>query len=145
MCGIAGLLRLGEKPVSKDEVQSMCDAMVHRGPNDAGYYAASEVVLGMRRLSIIDLETGHQPVHNEDQSVWVVFNGEIYNFKHLRADLELQGHRFYTDTDTEVTSNMAKHASKKCAACSHLPSGMPTGRNCCWPAIDSGSSLCSIQ
>src|SRR5256712_2406838 len=114
MCGIAGLLRLGEKPVSKDEVQSMCDAMVHRGPNDAGYYAASEVVLGMRRLSIIDLETGHQPVHNEDQSVWVVFNGEIYNFKHLRADLELQGHRFYTDTDTEVIVHLYEQYGEAC-------------------------------
>src|SRR3989442_1264472 len=114
MCGIAGLLRLGEKPVSKDEVQSMCDAMVHRGPNDAGYYAASEVVLGMRRLSIIDLETGHQPVHNEDQSVWVVFNGEIYNFKHLRADLELQGHRFYTDTDTEVIVPLYEQYGEAC-------------------------------
>jgi len=92
----------------------MCDAMVHRGPNDAGYYAASEVVLGMRRLSIIDLETGHQPVHNEDQSVWVVFNGEIYNFKHLRADLELQGHRFYTDTDTEVIVHLYEQYGEAC-------------------------------
>src|SRR6266850_1393963 len=114
MCGIAGLLSLGEKPVFKDEVQSMCDAMVHRGPNDAGYYAATGVVLGMRRLSIIDLETGHQPVHNEDQSVWVVFNGEIYNFKQLRASLELQGHRFYTDTDTEVIVHLYEQYGEAC-------------------------------
>src|SRR6266403_5332772 len=114
MCGIAGLLRLGENPVFKDESKPMCDAMVHRGPKNAGYYAASEVVLGMRRLSIIDLETGHQPVHNEDQSVWVVFNGEIYNFKHLRADLELQGHRFYTDTDTEVIVHLYEQYGEAC-------------------------------
>ena len=60
------------------------------------------VALGMRRLSIIDLSTGHQPIHNEDQTVWVVFNGEIYNFRELRAELEGAGHRFYTATDTEV-------------------------------------------
>src|SRR5580765_8400249 len=88
MCGIAGLLSLGGKPVSQEEVQSMCDAMVHRGPNDDGYYAGQEAVLGMRRLSIIDIEGGHQPVHNEDRTVWVVFNGEIYNFKSLRVALE---------------------------------------------------------
>src|SRR5215813_10400727 len=102
MCGIAGLLSLSGKPASQEEVQSMCDAMVHRGPNEAGYYDGSDVVLGMRRLSVIDVDGGHQPVHNEDGSVWVVFNGEIYNFKGLRAALERQGHRFYTHSDTEV-------------------------------------------
>jgi asparagine synthase (glutamine-hydrolysing) len=114
MCGIAGLLSLGEKPVSEEEVRSMCDAMVHRGPNDAGYYAAEGVVLGMRRLSIIDLETGHQPVRNEDGSVWVVFNGEIYNFKELRPSLEQQGHRFYTDTDTEVIVHLYEQYGEAC-------------------------------
>src|SRR5262245_65233728 len=102
MCGIAGLFSLHGKPVSENEVQSMCDAMVHRGPDDEGYFAAPEVVLGMRRLSIIDIDGGHQPVHNEDKSVWVVFNGEIYNFKTLRGLLERHGHRFHTNTDTEV-------------------------------------------
>src|SRR5260370_35649410 len=102
MCGIAGLLSLGDKPVFEEEVHAMCDAMVHRGPDDAGYYSADRVALGMRRLSIIDLATGHQPVHNEDESVWVVFNGEIYNFPSLRESLEQQVHKFYTGTDTEV-------------------------------------------
>jgi len=102
MCGIAGIFSLSGKPVAQEEVQAMCDGMTHRGPNDEGYYADSAVVLGMRRLSIIDIDGGHQPVHNEDRSVWAVFNGEIYNFKALRALLERQGHSFYTDTDTEV-------------------------------------------
>ncbi len=114
MCGIAGLLSLGDKPVFEEEVQAMCDAMVHRGPDDAGYYSADGVVLGMRRLSIIDLASGHQPVHNEDGTVWVVFNGEIYNFKSLRASLERQGHRFYTGTDTEVIVHLYEQYGDRC-------------------------------
>lgn len=101
MCGIAGILT-GGRPVSKAEVKQMCDTIVHRGPDDEGFYAAGTVGLGMRRLSIIDLSGGRQPVHNEDQNVWVVFNGEIYNFLDLRAELEAQGHRFYTHSDTET-------------------------------------------
>jgi asparagine synthase (glutamine-hydrolysing) len=114
MCGIAGLLSLGEKPVFEDELQAMCDAIVHRGPDDAGYYVRDGVALGMRRLSIIDLSTGHQPVHNEDRSVWVVFNGEIYNFKDLRTSLESQGHRFYTGTDTEVIVHLYEQYGERC-------------------------------
>ncbi len=102
MCGIAGIASFGEKRVSVEEVRRMCDALYHRGPDDQGYYYSSEVVLGMRRLSIIDLQTGRQPIANEDGSVHVVFNGEIYNFAELRKDLESRGHRFLTSTDTEV-------------------------------------------
>jgi asparagine synthase (glutamine-hydrolysing) len=114
MCGIAGLFSFTGKPVSVNEVQLMCDAMVHRGPNDDGYYSAPEVVMGMRRLSIIDLDGGHQPVHNEDRSIWVVFNGEIYNFKLLRALLQRQGHRFYTNTDTEVIVHLYEQYGEAC-------------------------------
>src|SRR5215468_5558885 len=114
MCGIAGLLSLGGKPVSQEEVESMCDAMVHRGPNDAGYYAGTEAVIGMRRLSIIDIDGGHQPVHNEDRTVWVVFNGDIYNFKTLRTSLERAGHRFYTETDTEVIVHLYEQYGASC-------------------------------
>jgi asparagine synthase (glutamine-hydrolysing) len=92
----------------------MCDAMSHRGPDDAGYYVADRVALGMRRLSIIDVDGGHQPVHNEDRSVWVVFNGEIYNFKQLRRSLERQGHCFYTDTDTEVIVHLYEEYGDSC-------------------------------
>src|SRR5262249_32732478 len=109
-----GLLSLSGKPVLEEEIQSMCDAMVHRGPDDDGYYVASGIALGMRRLSIIDIEGGHQPVHNEDRSVWVVFNGEIYNFKNLRALLERQGHRFYTNTDTEVIVHLYEQYGESC-------------------------------
>jgi asparagine synthase (glutamine-hydrolysing) len=114
MCGIAGLLSLSDKPVFEEEVRTMCDAMAHRGPDDEGYYSADRIALGMRRLSIIDLETGHQPVHNEDKSVWVVFNGEIYNFKSLRTSLERQGHKFYTGTDTEVIVHLYEQYGERC-------------------------------
>jgi asparagine synthase (glutamine-hydrolysing) len=80
----------------------MCDALAHRGPDDEGFYVGPGVGLGMRRLSIIDLATGHQPIANEDGSVWVVFNGEIYNYQELRAELERRGHVFATSTDTET-------------------------------------------
>jgi asparagine synthase (glutamine-hydrolysing) len=102
MCGIAGIAGLGQREVRMDEVRSMCGALYHRGPDDEGYYCSPDVVLGMRRLSIIDLQTGAQPIGNEDGSVQVVFNGEIYNFGELRKDLESRGHVFSTSTDTEV-------------------------------------------
>jgi len=102
MCGIAGVVRWDDAHPSPAAVRAMCDAMVHRGPDEEGQYVDARVALGMRRLSIIDLATGQQPVANEDESVWVVFNGEIYNFRELRADLVSRGHRFATTTDTEV-------------------------------------------
>ena len=102
MCGIAGIAGFGEKRVFVEEVQSMCDALYHRGPDEDGYYYHPDVVLGMRRLSIIDLETGRQPIGNEDGTVHVVFNGEIYNYAELRKELQSRGHRFSTSTDTEV-------------------------------------------
>lgn len=102
MCGIAGLANsTGEVP-QLESIQRMCDAIVHRGPDDEGFYLAPYIGLGMRRLSIIDLTTGHQPIHNENKTVWVVYNGEIYNFAELRPKLEAKSHKFYTNTDTEV-------------------------------------------
>src|SRR5579884_2822641 len=101
MCGIAGyLLRNG--PAREEIVRAMCAEIRHRGPDDEGVLADSGCGIGMRRLSIIDLSTGHQPVSNEDASVWVVFNGEIYNYQELRADLIARGHRFRTNSDTET-------------------------------------------
>jgi len=103
MCGITGIVnRERESHVSRAVVQHMCDAITHRGPDDEGIFVSANVGLGMRRLCIIDVEGGRQPIHNEDHSVWVVFNGEIYNFLELRRQLESQGHSFYTDVDTEV-------------------------------------------
>jgi asparagine synthase (glutamine-hydrolysing) len=102
MCGIAGLVSLGDEPVSLEQLRRMCDAMVYRGPDDAGYLVDPGVALGMRRLSIIDLQSGHQPIFNEDETVAVVFNGEIYNYRELREWLLARGHRFKTASDTEV-------------------------------------------
>jgi len=108
MCGIAGFVESSattfpfDPDTSRGLVHRMCDVIRHRGPDDEGVWVDEGVALGMRRLSIIDLSTGHQPIHNEDRSVWIVFNGEIYNFRELRRELEAAGHRFYTSTDTEV-------------------------------------------
>ncbi len=98
MCGIAGIYGVSDKPL----VKRMCDKIIHRGPDEDGYYVDDKVSLGMRRLSIIDLNTGSQPIFNEDGSIVVVFNGEIYNFKELREELEQNGHKFQTNSDTEV-------------------------------------------
>lgn len=102
MCGIAGIVSLSVKPLPDAPIaMAMCDMIAHRGPDDHGIYRDQFAQIGMRRLSIIDLAGGHQPIHNEDKSIWIVFNGEIYNFKDLRKDLEQCGHIFYTNTDTE--------------------------------------------
>jgi asparagine synthase (glutamine-hydrolysing) len=102
MCGIAGLFDASRAPANRTLLQRMGDAIVHRGPDQAGDFSEPGVGLVARRLRIIDLEGGAQPISNEDGSVTVVFNGEIYNFQQLRADLERRGHRFSTRTDTEV-------------------------------------------
>jgi asparagine synthase (glutamine-hydrolysing) len=108
MCGIAGFVESSDirSPFHQDDaralVHQMCQAIRHRGPDDEGTLVEPGIGLGMRRLSIIDVSTGHQPIHNEDQSVSIVFNGEIYNFRELRRELEAAGHRFTTATDTEV-------------------------------------------
>jgi asparagine synthase (glutamine-hydrolysing) len=112
MCGIAGFANSHvrrEWNADSDAAGNdhatlgrMCEAIRHRGPDDEGRRLMPGVALGMRRLSIIDLATGHQPIHNEDQSVWIVFNGEIYNYAELRAELIARGHRFYTNSDTET-------------------------------------------
>src|SRR3990170_684926 len=102
MCGICGYLDFNPaEQVDKKVLHKMCDALAHRGPDDWGVYADENFGMSMRRLSIIDLETGHQPIHNEDSSKWIVSNGEIYNFLELRQDLIKRGHRFYTRSDTE--------------------------------------------
>ncbi len=103
MCGIAGFAGwpLGAEEAART-VRAMCDAILHRGPDDSGYFVAPEVALGMRRLSIIDVAGGQQPIGNEDGSVQVVFNGEIYNHHEVRRDLVGRGHRFRTRSDTET-------------------------------------------
>src|ERR1051326_6673036 len=102
MCGIAGRVHLDGRPVDRELVSRMAGLLSHRGPDDEGLYVSGPVGLANRRLSIIDLDTGRQPISNEDGTVWVVLNGEIYNFVELRQMLEKRGHRFSTHTDTEV-------------------------------------------
>jgi asparagine synthase (glutamine-hydrolysing) len=122
MCGIVGYLGI---PLSAEEripfLRRMCDAIVHRGPDDDGYYADGRAGLGMRRLSIIDLSSGHQPIANEDGSKQIVFNGEIYNYQELRPQLKRQGHRFQTQSDTEV---ILRQYEQDGAACVHKFNGM---------------------
>src|SRR5450755_838949 len=101
MCGIAGYVRR-DGQARFELVKSMCDRIRHRGPDDEGFHVEGGCAIGMRRLSIIDLSTGHQPIPNEDRTLWVVFNGEIYNYQPLREDLIAKGHRFQTNSDTET-------------------------------------------
>lgn len=102
MCGIAGIVRRDEAPVDEARLRAMADAIAHRGPDGQGFTVHGQVGLAHRRLAIIDLETGEQPMFDEEQSVAVVFNGEIYNFQALRPELERAGYRFRTHSDTEV-------------------------------------------
>ncbi len=119
MCGIAGVVsRQGLAPCSGELLKKMCDAMVHRGPDDQGFYFSQKAGLGIRRLSIIDLETGHQPVLNEDGTCAVVLNGEIYNYGDLRRDLANQGHHLATHGDTETIVHLYEQYGDECV--SHL-------------------------
>jgi asparagine synthase (glutamine-hydrolysing) len=103
MCGIAGILTFNENDgVDCARVKCMCDALVHRGPDDSGLMISGRVGLGHRRLSIIDIETGQQPMAGSDRSVWITYNGEIYNFRELRTELVARGYNFATQSDTEV-------------------------------------------
>lgn len=102
MCGIVGLVHSDGLDVDEALLGRMCDAIRHRGPDDDGFYVNRGVGLGMRRLSIIDLNSGAQPIHNQDLTAWIVFNGEIYNYRELRKELEKLGHIFYTNSDTEA-------------------------------------------
>src|SRR5207253_11097829 len=103
MCGIAGAVAHSGGYVDPADVHSMCQTIVHRGPDAEGIHTHGCVGLGMRRLSIIDLSTGRQSIHNEDKHIWVVSKGEIYNFRELRSDLAAREHHFYPHLDTEVT------------------------------------------
>jgi asparagine synthase (glutamine-hydrolysing) len=103
MCGIAGAFHYKtDRPVSPEVIRKMNREIIHRGPDDEGFYIKDSIGLAFRRLSIIDLDTGNQPIHNEDMTVWVTFNGEIYNYVELRDSLIDKGHKFYTKSDTEV-------------------------------------------
>ena len=115
MCGIAGVYNVASgEPVSRDLLKAMTDTLVHRGPDDEGFFFSGPFGLGHRRLSIIDLPGGHQPLANEDQSVWAILNGEIYNFTELRKELLEKGHSFRTRSDTEVIVHLYEEHGEGC-------------------------------
>src|SRR3989338_6579655 len=115
MCGICGFVKNeASAPLDGALLKRMNDLIAHRGPDDEGQYMDARAALAMRRLSIIDLSTGHQPISNEDGSVWVTLNGEIYNFLELRPQLEAKGHRFKTKTDTEVIVHLYEEMGDDC-------------------------------
>src|SRR6267142_2410702 len=115
MCGIAGIYDfVNRAPLDGRLVKAMTDALVHRGPDDEGFYLSGGIGLGHRRLSIIDLAAGHQPMSNEDGTIWVVFNGEIYNFPELRDFLISKGHTFKTQSDTEAIVHLYEEVGEDC-------------------------------
>jgi len=115
MCGIAGLYNYASRlPVSEETVRRMCDVIRHRGPDDEGYLTDGEFGMGMRRLSIIDVAGGHQPVFNEDGSAGIVFNGEIYNYRQLMSRLRKKGHTFRTGSDTETIIHLYEEMGDDC-------------------------------
>jgi asparagine synthase (glutamine-hydrolysing) len=114
MCGIAGIVMRNGQPVEQMTLERMTDMIIHRGPDDSGLHFDANVGLGFRRLSIIDLEGGHQPLSNEDGSVWIVFNGEIYNYKEIRKWLIERGHKFATESDTEVIVHLYEEKGADC-------------------------------
>src|SRR5437879_2733412 len=115
MCGICGKFMFDtEAKVSEALVSTMADAIAHRGPDDQGFYISGQIGLGFRRLSIIDLSGGHQPISNEDGTVWVVFNGEIYNYQTLRSELIAKGHDLKTKSDTEVIVHLYEEYGTDC-------------------------------
>jgi asparagine synthase (glutamine-hydrolysing) len=115
MCGITGIVNFDfENNVDNHVLKKMMNTLVHRGPDDEGMFIKNNVGLGFRRLSIIDLETGHQPLSNENETVWIIFNGELYNFKELRTELAHKGHKFSTESDTEVVIHLYEEYGFDC-------------------------------
>jgi len=114
MCGINGIIRSDERPVYQNELEKMNNRMVHRGPDDFGYYINKNLGLAMRRLSIIDIKGGHQPIFNENSRYCVICNGEIYNYLELRKDLECDGHVFKTKSDVEVIVHLYEALGEGC-------------------------------
>ena len=115
MCGIAGVLELTrQRHVDPRVITSMCDAIARRGPDDAGYHVQENVGIGMRRLSIIDVAGGRQPITNEDGTLTIVFNGEIFNYAPLQTELKRRGHRFKTHGDTETILHLFEEEGPAC-------------------------------
>jgi asparagine synthase (glutamine-hydrolysing) len=101
MCGICGLVHSDQRRPERARLEKMNAAIAHRGPDSDGFHIEAGIGLAMRRLAIIDVSGGDQPIANEDESIWIIFNGECYNYPEMRLELERRGHRFTTKTDTE--------------------------------------------
>ncbi|MCK4629166.1 MAG: asparagine synthase (glutamine-hydrolyzing), partial [Sedimentisphaerales bacterium] len=115
MCGIAGIYHINStEGVSLETLKRMTGVLRHRGPDESGIYIDDRVGLGHTRLSIIDLASGTQPIHNEDETLWIIYNGEVYNYRELKSDLEQRGHRFYTTSDTEVVLHLFEEKGADC-------------------------------
>src|SRR5690348_16294671 len=115
MCGICGIVDLERRSrVERGRLADMAQQIVHRGPDDEGFYIDGNVGLAMRRLSIVDLQTGHQPLSNEDGSIWLVYNGEIYNHQDLRRELSARGHVYRTRSDTETILHLYEEYGRDC-------------------------------
>ena len=103
MCGIVGILNLNKEPIDRDTFSKMINILSHRGPDDKGIFTDGAIGLGHQRLAVLDLSSaGRQPMTNEDETIWIVYNGEIYNFLEIKKELEKVGHRFRSRTDAEV-------------------------------------------
>ena len=115
MCGICGIFYTDRtRRVDRGTLAAMNQRIVHRGPDDEGFFVEGNVGLAMRRLSIIDVKTGHQPIANEDENLWIVYNGELYNHQNLRKDLEAGGHRYRTKSDTETIVHLYEEYGRDC-------------------------------
>src|SRR5260370_5806633 len=115
MCGICGVLYFDkERHVDRSVLESMNGQITHRGPDESGFYTGGHVGMAMRRLSVLDLQSGKQPVTNEDGSVWLVYNGEIYNHAELRRQLEERGHRYRSHSDTETIVHLYEEYGQEC-------------------------------
>ncbi len=114
MCGITGYVTADGRAVDRSLLERMNLAIIHRGPDEDGFYVKENVGLAMRRLSIIDLASGQQPIHNADRTKWLIFNGEIYNYQDLREDLLKRGHQLYTKSDTEAVLHLYEEFGVDC-------------------------------
>jgi asparagine synthetase B (glutamine-hydrolysing) len=123
MCGLCGMIGKLSQPVHVMTLHRMNDAMIHRGPDDEGYFTHDNVGLGFRRLSIIDISEGHQPLYNEDRTISLVFNGEIYNYRALRESLRQMGHRFTTHSDGEVILHLYEEHGIETNVLMHMQPG----------------------
>ncbi len=138
MCGIAGIIDLsgGRRPVPGATIRAMADAIVHRGPDEDGYLERPGLAFASRRLSIVGLNDGRQPISNEDGSVSVVFNGELFDYREMKPQLEARGHVFRTHCDTEIIPHVTRiiptTCSPTCAASSPSLSMTRNGSACCW-------------